>query len=287
MKLIITSYLRRIRGLAVSRLPQLVSALLLAPVLARAQSGGAPTVVVKKTLLQELNLPAIWFLVGCSLLIVWFVVDVYLRSGRARLLPPADLEAVRHRFQRGDYQGAFDEVGRRPGLFCEVMREALKHAAEGKRASEEAAAHALAGGQARLQTRISYLSVIGVIAPMVGLTGTVLGMIEAFALMGQAGAADPSRLSGAIGHVLHATAGGLIVAIPAFVFYYLLRNRVGQGLHALSSAVQELFRGFPYEELARQGLRGAEPCAARLPVRTETNPGAGTTLPGEPVAAQP
>lgn len=240
-----------------------LSGLGLLPLLASAQGAGGPATVVKKTLLQELNLPAIWFLVGCSLLIVWFVVDVYLRSAPKQLLPSTDVDRLRSRFQRGDYQGAFDDCGQRPGLLHDVVRAALRHAADGRRASEEAAGHALNGGMARLQTRIAYLSVIGVIAPMVGLTGTVLGMIDAFALMGQAGASDPSKLSGAIGHVLHATAGGLIVAIPAFVFYYLLRNRVGQGLHAVASTVTELFRAFPYEDLARVGIRGAEPCAAR------------------------
>jgi len=240
---------------------------------AQASAVAAP-VVVKKTLLQELNLPAIWFLVACSLLIVWFVIDLYLKSTRSRLLPPVAIERVRLLFQRGDYQGAFDFARVQTCLFGEVVHAALKHAAGGQRASEEAAAHALAGGNAYFQTRIAYLSVIGVIAPMVGLTGTVLGMIDAFAVMGQAGASDPSKLSGAIGHVLHATAGGLIVAIPAFVFYYLLRNRVAHEIHGVSSASVELFRRFPYEEMAGKELQGGEACAAR--------PRWSTEKPGEP-----
>jgi len=236
---------------------------------AQASAVAAPA-VVKKTLLQELNLPAIWFLVGCSLLIVWFVIDLYLKSTRSRLLPSVAVERVRLLFQRGDYQGAFDFAGVQACLFGDVVHAALKHAAAGQRASEEAAAHALAGGNAYFQTRIAYLSVIGVIAPMVGLTGTVLGMIDAFAVMGQAGASDPSKLSGAIGHVLHATAGGLIVAIPAFVFYYLLRNRVAHEIHGVSSAAVELFRRFPYEDMARKELKGGEACAARPTWSAET-----------------
>ena len=245
--------------------------LLSLPILAAAQTSAvAAPVVVKKTLLQELNLPAIWFLVACSLLIVWFVIDLYLKSMRSRLLPPVAVERVRLLFQRGDYQGAFDFTRVQACLFGDIVHAALKHAAGGQRASEEAAAHALAGGHAYFQTRIAYLSVIGVIAPMVGLTGTVLGMIDAFAVMGQAGASDPSKLSGAIGHVLHATAGGLIVAIPAFVFYYLLRNRVAHEVHGVSSAAVELFRRFPYEDMARKELKGGEACAARPAWSAET-----------------
>lgn len=121
---------------------------------------------------------------------------------------------------------------------------------------------AIVGENARFQSKIAYLSVIGVIAPMIGLTGTVVGMIQAFAAMGQAGAADPSKLSGAIGHVLHATASGLAVAIPAFIFYYLIRNRVGNVIHDLSDTVNDLFRKFPYDYLAHVEFEGAESFAA-------------------------
>jgi len=228
-----------------------------------AQALSPEVIVVRKTLLQELNLPAIWFLLGCSLLVVWLVIDLYQKSGSRRLLPPADVGRMRQCFAQGDYQAALDHCAASRGVFCEAVGAALRHCGAGMGPTEDAVAGALAGGNNRFQTKISYLSVIGVIAPMVGLAGTVLGMIDAFALMGQAGAADPSRLSGAIGHVLHATAGGLIVAIPAFVFYYLLRSRVAHGFHAVGTCVAELFRHFPYEDCRGRAFKGAEPCAAR------------------------
>ena len=121
---------------------------------------------------------------------------------------------------------------------------------------------AIIGENSKFQNKIAYLSVIGVIAPMIGLTGTVIGMIQAFAAMGQAGAADPSKLSGAIGHVLHATASGLAVAIPAFVFYYLIRNSVGHSVHKLSDEANDLFRKFPYDHLATVEFEGGESYAA-------------------------
>ncbi len=225
--------------------------------------GTESALVVKRTLLQELNMPAIWFLLGCSLLVVWLVIDLYQKSGVRRLLPPTDLARVRSCFSQGDYQAALDHCSAGRSAFCEAVGAALRHCCGGMKAAEDAVAGSLAASNSRFQTKISYLSVIGVIAPMVGLAGTVLGMIDAFALMGQAGAADPSRLSGAIGHVLHATAGGLIVAIPAFVFHYLLRNRIGHRFQQLGLAIAELFRNFPYEDFAGRSLAGAEPCAAR------------------------
>lgn len=245
------------------RTPVLITALFGVSRLGAQAAVHAETAVVRKTLLQELNMPAIWFLVACSLVIVWLVIDLYQKSATRRLLPPAALARIRDCFAKGDYQAAHDFSGAISGVLGDAVRAALRNCCAGMKSVEDAVAGSLAGSNTRMQTKISYLSVIGVIAPMVGLTGTVLGMIDAFALMGQAGAADPSRLSAAIGHVLHATAGGLIVAIPAFVFHYLLRNRVGHGFHQVGAALAELFRNFPYDDLAGRFLRGAEPCAAR------------------------
>ena len=77
---------------------------------------------------------------------------------------------------------------------------------EGRQAVEEGVIGELAKENAALQTRISYLSVIGVCTPMIGLLGTVTGMIKAFEHLGAAGIGDPSGLSAAIGEVLVATA---------------------------------------------------------------------------------
>jgi len=102
---------------------------------------------------------------------------------------------------------------------------------------------------AQVQTRINYLSVLGVCTPMIGLVGTVTGMIKAFKTLGSDGIGDPSKLSAAIGEVLVATASGLFIAIPAFFFFYMLRNRLQGSMHYLQDAVVSLFRKMPYEHL--------------------------------------
>lgn len=71
---------------------------------------------------------------------------------------------------------------------------------------------------------IDYLSIIGAVAPMVGLLGTVSGMIKAFQTIGAQGMGKPEALAGNIGEALVTTATGLIVAIPAMLFYYYFRN---------------------------------------------------------------
>jgi biopolymer transport protein ExbB len=84
---------------------------------------------------------------------------------------------------------------------------------------------------------------------MIGLLGTVTGMIKAFAKLGSSGIGDPSGLSAAIGEVLVATASGLVIAIPAFGAFYFLRNRASSAIHNIQDVINRLFRKMPYESL--------------------------------------
>lgn len=245
------------------RVLALASLAVATPLALLAQAATAPAATVQsKSLLQELSAPAIIPLWFCSALIVYLVIDMYLKSSAKQFLPEADTETLRTYFRAGDYHGAYAWSAATKGAIPEVIHAGLKHTPAGKTATEDAMGAAIIGVNANFQNKIAYLSVIGVIAPMIGLTGTVVGMIQAFAAMGQAGAADPSKLSGAIGHVLHATAAGLAVAIPAFVFYYLLRNRISHQIHNLSLVANDLFRGFPYRHMENVAFEGGEKVAA-------------------------
>jgi biopolymer transport protein ExbB len=80
---------------------------------------------------------------------------------------------------------------------------------------------------------IQYMNVIATIAPMVGLLGTVSGMIGAFQTIATGGMGKPELLAGDIGEALITTATGLTIGIPAMIFYFVLRNR-------LDSRIEEL-----------------------------------------------
>src|SRR6185295_9382488 len=109
---------------------------------------------------------------------------------------------------------------------------------------------------------ISYLSTIGVISPMVGLLGTVTGMIKAFQTLGAGGIGDPSKLAAAIGEVLVATASGLSIAIPAFFLYYFFRNRLQLVIVLAEDIINQLMVDIRYEEL--QGINIGEGLEAEL-----------------------
>lgn len=93
---------------------------------------------------------------------------------------------------------------------------------------------------------IQYMNVIATIAPMVGLLGTVSGMIGAFQTIASGGMGKPELLAGDIGEALITTATGLTIGIPAMVFYFIARNR-------LEARLEELGEGVRGKKVASQG----------------------------------
>jgi biopolymer transport protein ExbB len=185
----------------------------------------------------------------CSVALIWLVVDCWMRTSIKRLAPDADVAGARDLFRMGDYVGAYQHCKNGASAFCDVVRVALSFVGDGQAATEEALGGELAKANAQIQTRINYLSVLGVCTPMIGLVGTVTGMIKAFKTLGADGIGSPDKLSAAIGEVLVATASGLFIAIPAFMFFYFLRNKLQGSMHKLQDVTTGLFRKMPYEHL--------------------------------------
>lgn len=186
---------------------------------------------------------------ACSIALVWLTVDLWMRTSIKKMAPPPQVAQIQDLFRAGDYVGAYQFCKNNPSYLSDVTRVALSYLGDGHAATDEAIFSELNKTNASIQTRINYLSVIGVCTPMIGLTGTVTGMMSAFETLGTSGVGDPSKLSAAIGEVLIATASGLFIAVPAFMFFYFLRNRLQGSMHGLQEVVTSLFRKMPYAHL--------------------------------------
>ncbi len=162
-----------------------------------------------------------------SVLAAYLVFDQVMTLRRSEVLPEGLGETVRQALLTGRLAEADAACRREPSVLSVVLLSGLAEAEYGWREVEKAVEDALAEQSARMMRRIEYLSVIGNIAPMVGLLGTVTGMIFAFqqvaATRGAAGAGD---LAEGIYQALVTTVGGLVVAIPALAAYAVSRNRV-------------------------------------------------------------
>jgi biopolymer transport protein ExbB len=200
--------------------------------------------------------PVMYALVLASICVFWFTGEGFYNLRAGRLAPKALIARLREAFSSGNYQEAWNICQSNKCFLSNVLSAGLERIGRGKDAVEFALEETALRESTVLRTNTTYLSVIGVVSPMIGLTGTVWGMIKAFHTLGQNGITDPSKLAGNIGEVLVATVSGLLVAIPAFIFFYILRARAQGAILFAESQVYHLLDEVPYEQLA--GVRIGE-----------------------------
>jgi len=133
---------------------------------------------------------------------------------------------------------------KRPSMFTNTFAAGLERCIKGDvnfTKVHEAVEEASVEQTTLLMKPIDYLSIIGATSPMLGLLGTVMGMIKAFQTMGSQGMGKPEVLAGNIGEALITTATGLIIAIPAMAFYFYFKKRFDKTLATLGRNLGYLF----------------------------------------------
>lgn len=194
---------------------------------------------------------AIWLaILGTSVIMVTLIVQNIMTLKPSKLAPPPLVQSLQQTIASGNYQEAWEICRQNNNYLANVLKGALSRVGRGKEAVEDAVAEFGLREATILRTRNSYLSVIGVVSPMIGLLGTVIGMMGAFAVLGATGISNPQALAARIGEVLMATASGLFIAIPAFISYYVFRNMSQQCVVLADDTVNSLLLDIPYEELS-------------------------------------
>jgi biopolymer transport protein ExbB len=92
----------------------------------------------------------------------------------------------------------------------------------------------------KAMTWINYISLVAQAAPMLGLLGTVIGMVQAFSILAESGQADPATLAGSISVALLTTMWGLITAIPSLLAYFFFKNKLNNLVSDCHHAAEEL-----------------------------------------------
>jgi biopolymer transport protein ExbB len=176
------------------------------------------------------------------------------------LMPPGLSDEVRKLLSEGKLAPAQQLCRSKPSLLAFVLEAGISEVDGGWLAVEKGMEDALADQSARLFRKIEYLSVIGNIAPMLGLLGTVIGMILAFrGVADTQGAARAADLAQGIYLALVTTVEGLIVAIPSLAAFAVFRNRVDQLVAEASYLAQHAFTPLKRARSATTPPRGAAP----------------------------
>lgn len=200
----------------------------------------------KKTLLDVFlsGGPLMWPLLLCSAGTVTISAYCVLQINNRKVMPKQQTEIVFQHLRAGDATSAYTACQGWTTLFATAISAALlkvnyERDRANKPSMEQAAEEALAAEETRLMLWVNYLNVFATIAPMLGLLGTVTGMIASFDQLAL-GKAEPADLAGGIGEAMITTAGGLIVGIPAMFAYFYFRNLLTVSLSRVQGQISFL-----------------------------------------------
>jgi len=210
-----------------------------------------------------------------SVAAVALVIEHAVTIRESVLMPPGLADEVRAALSEGNLARAMRRCHEQPSVLAFVLQAGLAEADDGYPAVEKASEDAMADQSARLFRKIEYLSVIGNIAPMLGLLGTVIGMIVAFREVADTqGAARAADLAEGIYLALVTTVEGLIVAIPSLAVFAVFRSRVDQLVAETSYAAQHAFAPVKRGRAARSSAGPAPPAkpSAAPPAAPPTPP---------------
>lgn len=188
----------------------------------------------------------IWPLIVCSVLALALVIERFVSLKTARIAPPQLLNEVmlvsRNAVPTPD---VVNQLAQNSAL-GEVLASGLRALNINARCSEEDLRATMEGAGRevahRMERYLAALATIASAAPLLGLLGTVIGMIEIFGSQAPTGGANPAQLAHGISVALYNTAFGLMVAIPSLIFWRYFRARVDAYLLTLELAAEQFIR---------------------------------------------
>jgi biopolymer transport protein ExbB len=201
-------------------------------------------------------------LLVCSIGTIAVAVYCFIQIAAKKMAPSPLVDQVNSAMAARDVNSAYSACKANASSYGKVMTGALLKVnfdrdLANKVSMMDAAAEALDEEEHRQMVWVNYLNIFATLAPMVGLLGTVWGMIEAFDKLATT-SGDPKELAGGIKIAMVTTAGGLIVGIPAMFFYFFFRDK----LQGVMTTVQK-HASFAIDILSGEiRLQGAEEPAA-------------------------
>lgn len=191
----------------------------------------------------------IWPLIACSILALALVIERFLSLKTSKVAPPKLLDEVLSAARKALPAPEVIEQLERNSALGEVLASGMRVLQSKPQSSDEELRAALeSSGRVvshRLERYLSALATIASVAPLMGLFGTVVGMIEIFGSQSPSGVAtgsNPAQLAHGISIALYNTAFGLIIAIPALIFWRYFRARVDDYLLTLELAGERLMQ---------------------------------------------
>lgn len=193
-----------------------------------------------------------YIIVGLSLIMLALVFEHLITIRRGTLMPRGMAEDIQRLILAGQFKIAEDRCQASVSLLGYILGAGLSEIELGYSAVEKAMEDATAEQSARLMRKIEYLSMISTVAPMLGLMGTVWGMILAFMEFERKANPQVSELAPGIYKALVTTLFGLIVAIPAISAFGFFRNRIDELVAQTALTAEQVFAEYKRSILLRK-----------------------------------
>jgi biopolymer transport protein ExbB len=193
----------------------------------------------------------------CSLLSLAIVLERIFALQRRKTIPPRFLKDLQGCWQRGDIHAVLPLCQQSESSLTRVLEAGFRRIdlglLETERAIEAAGQHEIS----LLTSNLRLLGAVAVVTPMLGLLGTVTGMIKAFENIALSGTGNPNLMATGIAEALTTTAAGLIVAIPSLAAYHFIRGRVDRLVYEMEEIATTLLATLPEKDM--------------IPAKKETN----------------
>ena len=219
-----------------------------APAAAAAPSGGFFHVIGSSGPLGVILWLVLFSAAGAG---VYFSVDCMITIKTEKILPQSLIDNVTEALAEGDVLKALQNCESDPGPLANVLTAGFSHVEEGFEVIQEAVGTAADMETEKLMQKITWLSVTANLAPMLGLLGTVQGMIAAFSTLAT-GTPDVGILAQNIGQALYTTAGGLSIAVPCVTCYYVFRNICNKIILRMEALTMEMIKDLRNVEVVEE-----------------------------------
>lgn len=187
---------------------------------------------------------AMWPLGGFSVFMVTLIIQNFISLRPKQLLHTEMMPELLEMMLNKKVKDALIYCRKNPAMFTNIFGAGLERVLDGVEdfsVVDESVKEASVEQMTKLMKPIDYLSIIGATSPMLGLLGTVSGMIKAFQTMGSQGMGKPELLAANIGEALITTATGLVIAIPAMFFFFYFKKGFAKTLATLGRNIGYLF----------------------------------------------
>ena len=186
-----------------------------------------------------------WVIILHSIAALALIIEHFVNVKQDKIVPPEIVDEIEALFEEEEYQEALELCEAQPNFLTNILAAGLPKLNAGFDTMKQIMSEAAAVEATKLHQKISYLALIGNLAPMWGLFGTVYGMIGAFAEIVILGPrVTPKDLAMGVQQALITTFEGLLVCIPSMMFYFYFRNRVVRMINEITGVADEMVERF-------------------------------------------